>query len=186
LEPGQTPLWHRVDVAGDVVLKLENYHLFAGTAVGPRTFIVQVASPGADPFAIATFDYGNGVNPDPDPPLPPEPEPPVPGVKHQVVIVFEREELDNLPRAQQVIIASLTFRERLAKAGHRLVAVVDQHSQGADGTAPAELTAYLAACEGDPLPRICLAPLAGGKVQDFPLPLTEDAVFELLDKGELP
>ena len=76
LEPGQTATWHRVAVEGDVVLQLDGYHLFAGTASGPRTFIVQVASPGADPFTIATFDYGEGdgddeVNP-PVPPLPSE------------------------------------------------------------------------------------------------------------------
>jgi len=71
LEPGQT-IWHRVAVEGDVVLKLDRYHLFAGTVSGPRTFIVQVAAPGADPFAIVTFNYGTGSDP-PDPPVPPLP-----------------------------------------------------------------------------------------------------------------
>ncbi len=79
LEPGQTATWHRVAVEGDVVLKLDGYHLFAGTASGPRTFIVQVAAPGADPFAIATFDYGEGDGDDVNPPIPPLP-PKVAGV----------------------------------------------------------------------------------------------------------
>jgi len=73
LEPGQTATWHRVAVEGDVILKLDAYHLFAGVTPGPRTFIVQVSSPGTDPFALTTFEYGEGdddVNP-PDPPLPP-------------------------------------------------------------------------------------------------------------------
>ena len=122
----------------------------------------------------------------PDPPDPPPPPPPPPGQKWQVVIVFERTQLPNLPRGQQVIIGSLTFRERLAKAGHRLVAVVDQHTAGAGGKRPAELAAYLAACEGDPVPRICLAPIGGGKVLDFPLPADEEAVLALLEKGALP
>ena len=37
LEPGQVATWHRVAVEGDIVLRLDNYHLFAGTAKGPRT-----------------------------------------------------------------------------------------------------------------------------------------------------
>lgn len=103
-----------------------------------------------------------------------------------MAIIFERDRLDNLPWSQRTIIGSLMFQQRLKAAGHHLVGIVDQHVEGADGKKPEKLTAYLAACEGDPIPRICLAPMQGGPVKDFPLPKTEEEVFALLRKGDMP
>ena len=97
LEPGQTATWHRVAVEGDVVLQLDGYHLFAGTASGPRTFIVQVASPGADPFTIATFDYGEGDGDD-------EVNPPVPPLPSEVAGVLILEEQRDRTSAQRKIM----------------------------------------------------------------------------------
>ena len=85
LEPGQSATWHRVAVEGDIILKLDAHHLFAGVKPGPRTFIVQVASPGADPFAITTFDYGVSGDPTPDPT-----PPPIPGDYAQIVVIEEQ------------------------------------------------------------------------------------------------
>jgi hypothetical protein len=68
---GAAPVWHRVTTEGDVVLQIGNQFLFAGTEAGSRTFVVQVPTPGADPFAIASFNYGAGN--DENPPLPPVP-----------------------------------------------------------------------------------------------------------------
>jgi len=141
---------------------------------------------GTPPVPVRAWQFADAPDPPdpPDPPLPPDP--PVPGEKWQVAIVFERTQLDNLPWSQRTIIGSLVFRERLREAGHRLVAIVDQDVEGADGKPPKDLAAYLNACKGDPVPRICLAPLKGGPVRDFPLPMTEDEVFALLEKGDLP
>jgi len=138
---------------------------------------------GTPPVPVRAWQFAD-VPPDPQPD--PQPDPPLPGEKWQVVIVFERMQLDNLPWSQRTIIGSLVFRERLKEAGHRLVAIVDQHVEGTDGKPPQDLAAYLNACKGDPVPRICLAPLKGGPVRDFPLPQTEDEVFALLEKGDLP
>jgi len=84
LEDGQTPVWHYGKHTGDVVLKLEGYHLFAGTEAGPRTFIVQVPVAGQDPFATKTFDYGAEEDDD----VNPQPTPVPPGEK-TVVMVLE-------------------------------------------------------------------------------------------------
>ncbi len=97
LEPGQVATWHRVAVEGDVVLQLDGYHLFAGTASGPRTFIVQVASPGADPFTIATFDYGEGDGDD-------EVNPPVPPLSSEAAGVLILEEQNDRTSAQRKIM----------------------------------------------------------------------------------
>ncbi len=99
LEPGQVATWHRVAVEGDVVLKLDGYHLFAGTASGPRTFIVQVASPGADPFTIATFDYGVQPNPQPGPQPDPQPDPqPSPSKVAGILILEEQNDRTSAQR----------------------------------------------------------------------------------------
>lgn len=76
-------IWHRVEVEGDVVLPLGRQYLFAGTASGTRTFVVQVPGDGQDQFAIASFDYGTKEEPvPPDPPIPPVP----PGEKLVVLV----------------------------------------------------------------------------------------------------
>lgn len=126
------------------------------------------------PFLIWMLTVG-------DEPLPP---PPPPDQKWQVVIVYELDDRDNYSRGQQVLLTSLEFRARLEKEGHRLVpgGIIDQDVVNVDGDITEELASYLAACKGDPLPRICIAPLKGGKVLDFLLPDTEQSVFDLLNQ----
>lgn len=122
LEPGQTATWHRVAVEGDVILKLDSYHLFAGITPGPRTFIVQVSSPGTDPFTLTTFEYGgegDDANPTP-PPLPP-------GEK-RVVIVRE-----TFHSTQGTLIAQLAARFVKNSQDYRLF----DPQQKEDGKTPA-------------------------------------------------
>lgn len=118
----------------------------------------------------------------PEVPLPdplPDPPPP-PGQKWQVVFIYERDQLDNLLRGQQLVLSSLVFRSRLEKAGHKLVGIVDQHIK--DVSKGGVLAPFFAAVKGDPLPRMCIAPLKGGKILDFPF-ADEAEVFKLLETG---
>jgi hypothetical protein len=181
----------------------ENFDVIAS---GQRAYF-SGERPGTYNFAIVRYDAANGQQrvlasvrvivgdgedpPDPDdgddedpddgddenPPLPP------PGSKYRVAVIFEKDDLDEMPPAQAILLSSLTFRERLETAGHKVVALVDQHIEGPDGERPSELAKYFDAVEGDTLPRICLEPIGGGQVIDFPLPVDEDAVFELLQRG---
>ncbi len=68
--PDAMVIWHPPEIEGDVFLKVGEQVLFAGTAPGPRTFVVQVPAKGIDPFATITFKYGEN---DADPPPPPPP-----------------------------------------------------------------------------------------------------------------
>lgn len=144
LEPGQTATWHRVDVEGDIVLKLDGYHLFAGTAAGPRTFIVQVASPGADPFTIATFNYGEADEEEDDddvnPPIPPVP--PVPPGEKLVVIVQESKN----PDAVYVLVEAHLIA-RLTSSGQDYRSA--DPDQKEDGKTPAWLKVVLDRAEAD-------------------------------------
>ncbi len=133
-------------------------------------------------FKIKELEIGGGPVP-PDPPDPPDPPPP-PNQKWEIVIVHESDDAVNLPRSQQVMLKSLTFRKQLKDAGHRLLAIVDHQIKNAKDGIPAGLAPYFGACEGDKLPRIGLCPLNGGDVIDFPFPLTEAAVFKLLKEGK--
>jgi len=102
----------------------------------------------------------------------------------QVVIVHERSSLDNLPRSQQVMLSGLGFRELLKKAGHHLVAggIVDKDIKDKDRNVPPALVPYLYAAAGKALPRLCISPVEGGKVREFPLPADAAAVLNLLGK----
>jgi len=153
-----------------------------GRSAGTFDLILDVNIPNKYELVFHALVIGGGGDDPPNPPDPPLP----PNQKWRVAIVFERTKLDNLMKGQQQLIGSLTFRDKLKAAGHLLVpgGVVDQHTKDADGKTPKDLAPYLDAVEGDPLPRICLEPIGGGDVLDFPLPSSEAAVFELLEKGK--
>ncbi len=118
---------------------------------------------------------GGGDDDDPD-------DPPLPGKKWQVVIVHESDRLDNLPPDQQSLIKGLAFRERLKAAGHTIPVggVIDIGAPNPQGGVPEAQAAFLSACKGKTLPRLCLGPLEGGTIRTFPLPENEPAVFALL------
>jgi hypothetical protein len=115
-----------------------------------------------------------------NPPSPPEPAP-LPGAKFQVAFLIESGDLDNLPAAQRAMLASLTLRDDLARRGHHFVGVLERDQAN---SAPAALAPFYAAVEGDPFPRVAIAPLAGGDVIDKPLPADQAALYQLL--GETP
>jgi hypothetical protein len=131
-------------------------------------------------YVINTGTPDDVTPPDPDdedddPPLPPQD-------KWQVVIVYESNDLDNMPSKQRLMITGLAFREKVAAAGHFIVkgGITDQHIIDASGKAPSSLAPFLAACKGKPLPRICIAPITSGTIQTFPLPADETATLNLL------
>ena len=173
LEEGQVATWHRVSVEGDVVLKLDRYHLFAGTAPGPRTFVVQVAAPGADPFALASFQYGEGDD-GPDPPVPPVP----PGEK-LVVIVAEslKPDPDNVLAAAKLGLW-LTQEEKPFRR--------TDPNQKEGGKTPAWLQAVLDS--GKPLPVLAVVAKSSAGAYSVvgvdPLPKTlEDSIAFLKKHG---
>ena len=169
-------------VGPDGQLTYENAAIFSSLNQGRFAIILAVAE--SNQPALCVHEIAVGNDPGPNPPDPPDPpDPPPPDQKWQVVIVYEMNDLDNLPGSQQAIISGLVFRKALADAGHALVpgGIVDQHIKDKDGKVPTPLVAYLEACEGDPLPRICIAPFSGGDVRDYPLPITEAGVLELLE-----
>ncbi len=157
---------------------------FTGPPGKYRIFLAVVPAEGEPTQADALMTIVEGdVDPDPDPDPTPDPDVDPPGPSQwQVVIVYESNDLDNYPAAQQAIIKSLVFRKRLAEAGHQLLpgGVTDQHVVDRNRRVPERLAPYLNACKGDPLPRICISPIDAGPVQDFDLPADGDAVLALL------
>ena len=154
-----------------------------GSSPGKFDIILDVNIPTKYELVFHALQIGEGVDPvdppDPiDPPLPP-------GKKWQVAVVYEKEDAIKLPAAQRLIISGLKFRDKLKAAGHKLVpgGIIDQHIVDADGSVPADLKPYLDAAKGKVMPRLCIAPISGGDVLDFPLPATEADVLELLEKG---
>jgi len=169
-------------------------HMVDGSAlfwtVIPGTYTVNAiavdwAAKRLTPLMAVVQVVGSEPTPPPDPdPNPPGPDPqPPPNQKWQVVIVFESADLDNYPRTQQVMLGSLTFRAALKDKGHKLVAggIVDKDIKDAAGKTPEALKPFLGAAGGKTLPQLCIAPVDGGEVKAVPLPLTEAAVFDVLE-----
>ncbi|NLX57300.1 MAG: hypothetical protein GXY58_19495 [Planctomycetaceae bacterium] len=123
----------------------------------------------------------------------PGPQPdPDPGARWQVVIFVESGDLDSMPLAQLEITSSLTFRKTLEASGHKLLGVWDKDrptTTVCDGTvcrqvsAGGKYDAFWAAISGDPLPRVAIAPIGGGAVQDFPLPASAAELLQLLQEA---
>jgi hypothetical protein len=130
--------------------------------------------------------------PDPQPDPTPEPQPPPSPTKWQVAIFVESDDLDAMPLAQLEITSSLVFRQTLAAAGHALLGIWDKDRPtttvcegGVCRQVPVggKHDAFWAAVSGDPLPRVAIAPLGGGPVQDFPLPATAAELLQLLQEA---
>jgi len=165
----------------------EGVSLFWSDKPGKFQINVMVVDCSKNKFIPLSETIAVGSDPGPDPippgPDPPDPDPPDPNQKWQVVIVFESADLDNYPRSQQVMLGSLTFRDALAAKGHKLVVggIVDKDIKDRDGKMPEALKPFLGAAAGKTLPQLCIAPIEGGEVKVVPLPLTEAAVFEVLE-----
>jgi len=140
--------------------------------------ILDVNIPGA--YQLLIHEIAVGVDPGPDPDPDPDPDP---NGKYQIVIFAESGSLDNLPTGQREITASLILRQELSAAGHRLLGVFDPEITGPGGL-PEWCKPWWAAVQGDPLPRIALASVAGGAVKDFALPADVAALWKLLGNGQ--
>ena len=149
---------------------------------------------GQDQLAEALFTAGPPVPPlPPDPPIPPDPPTPDPGAKFQVMLIHEANDLDNLPQGQVDVLSGRVFRAKLAAAGHTFLgsyhvgSLVTTRTRCIDGECETTTTpipgmaVWFESVRGDPLPRICLAPLAGGEVRDFPLPADSAATIKFLE-----
>ncbi len=128
-----------------------------------------------------------GPQPDPEPPdpepgpNPPDPEPePQPGIKWQIILFYESDDLDDLPLEQRAIILSTDVRRRIETDGHLLHGAFDDDAQDASGV-PDSLRPWWAVIQGDAMPRVALAPRSGGEVKDYPLPADVPAFFQLLE-----
>lgn len=133
------------------------------------------------------------VGGEPVPPNPPDPPiPPNPTSKWQVAFFYQSDTLDNMSLSQKEMIAGLLFRNDLKSKGHSYLGGFDVDSvaktvRKCDAakcytiyTVPANLKPYWDAIQGDPLPRIAIAPLGGGTVRDFPMPADSTALYKLL------
>lgn len=121
------------------------------------------------------FTVGKGSGPNP-------PKPPTPGGPYQVVMFYDEQQLDDLPVAQRDLLTSMVAQGKIAQAGHVVQGVLSVQSIGST-TGP--LAPFIKEVQGDPLPRIAVAPKSGGVVRDYPLPASLADLEALLSK-ELP
>lgn len=126
----------------------------------------------------ASFEVTGGDGPVPPPP----PPPPVVGGPYQILFLFDAETKDNLSKQQQAILASLAFRLRLEKAGHRVLGV--SAAQSITDPTASKYAAYFEAAKNVPLPCLIVSGMQGGKCVAVPLPADEAAAEKLL-KTEL-
>ena len=115
----------------------------------------------------------------PDPPKPPDPNPA--DQKHLIMIFYRANLLDNMTRDQRTILTSLSLRQRLKADGHRVVEILDYDAFSA-GSIPERYEPWFRAVKDDPMPRICLAPIEGGVIRDYPLPANQEKLWELLNR----
>lgn len=132
-----------------------------------------------------------------DPCVCPTPPPPPADQKWMVVFFIESKDVVKLPAAQHTLVNSLLVRQRLNAAGHNFIGCFDKDRDPqmrkdcySDGSCVTyrlsdQWTPWWDAVLGDQFPRIAIAPLKGGHVQDFPLPADEAAMHKLLKEAKL-
>lgn len=121
----------------------------------------------------------------PDPPNPPNPPLPPKPQAWQIMLFHQSDQLVKLPPAQVEMISGLAFRRELEAAGHRFLGGYDVDAVAKTSvvcdrrgycrtlvTVPPDLAPWWQAVEGDPMPRLAIAPIDGGNILDFPLPAT--------------
>jgi hypothetical protein len=188
----KTPLDVRLElvIAAEGVTLQPVIHLIPAV-VGEHRIVVDW-NHGQDQLAEIIVQVGG--EPGPNPPVPPiPPVPPNPTAKWQVAFFFQSETLDNLPSGQRDMISGRVFRDSLTAKGDAYLGGFDVDTMAktirrCDGTkcytvyaVPADLVAFWDAVKGDPLPRIAIAPLDGGDVRDFPMPMDVAAFWALLE-----
>ena len=146
--------------------------------------VVFFGSDSSEPV-VQKVVLGGGV-PDPFPPgpKPPEPKPPVPGGPYQILLLYDTEQLDNLPPEQRDLLTSLVYRQKLVAAGHRVLGVFA--AQTINPANASKFKVFFDAVKDDPLPRIAIARLEGGKVADFALPANMADLEKLLATEVIP
>lgn len=117
----------------------------------------------------------------PDPPNPPEP--PTPGGPFRIVMFYDGNQLDNMPADQRALLTSLKYRKALEAQGHVFLESLEKTAIER-GVSDA-FQKYIASVEGDPLPRVAIAPIDGGYIADFPLPQNFEALQELLNSDDV-
>jgi hypothetical protein len=137
--------------------------------------------PGDGSPVISRVVLGKGVKPEPGP-GPNPPKPPLPGGPYQVVMFYDEQQLDDLPVAQRDLLTSMVSQAKIAQAGHVIQGVLSVQSIG---STTGLLAPFIKEVQGDPLPRIAVAPKSGGAVRDYPLPASLADLEALLSK-ELP
>ena len=140
-------------------------------------------------FGMYDFERTFTVGPDVPPPFPPVPPvppipPPVPGGPYQILLLYDQDQLDNLPADQRALLTSLVYRQQLTAKGHRVLGVFA--AQTINPANASRFKAYFDAVKDDPLPRIAIAKLDGGKVADFPLPANMADLKKLLATEVIP
>lgn len=95
----------------------------------------------------------------PDPPNPPDP--PKPGGPYQLLLFYDRDQLDDLPAPQRALLTSEETWKKLQDAGHRVAGIFS--AQSVTGLTPSsKWKPFIAAVERDPLPRLAVASLDEG------------------------
>jgi len=117
----------------------------------------------------------------PDPPDPDDPGP-KPGQKYQIVFFVKSENLHKMPEKQKELVTSLIVRRDLSDLGNKVVQVIDDDMIRSG--VPERWTPWIEAVMGDPLPRVALAPIGGGAIQDYPLPSDWEGLVRLLGGEE--
>jgi hypothetical protein len=132
-----------------------------------------------------TFTVGPEVPPVPfPPPVPPVPPLPKPGGPYQILLLYDQDQLDNLSADQRALLTSLVYRQKLTSVGHRVLGVFA--AQSISKPEASKFKAFFTAVKDDPLPRIAIAKLDGGKVADFPLPTNMVDLEKLLATEVIP
>ncbi len=163
LPPDAMVIWHPPEIEGDVFLKVGEQYLFAGTLAGPRTIVVQVPGPGADPFAALTFDYG--LVDDADPPVPPLPR--------TVAGVLILEEQHDRTTKQARIMDDPVWQIAAKKAGLTWAIEDKDHPSAARAVAAA-------AKSNSVLPVVCLIDSAGEVLGTREFPATVEEMRTLI------
>jgi hypothetical protein len=141
--------------------------------VGEQTFPVLMDF-GQYDYRASLVVSGGGPGPDP-------PDPPNPGGKYRIVMFYSADQLDNYPQPQRSLLTSRQYREQLVSLGHIFLEVLEEASLA---SASGAFAPFIESVKGDPLPRIAIVPVAGGKVLDFPLPADMPALLKLLEKPQ--
>jgi len=114
----------------------------------------------------------------PDPVDPDDPQPVV-GPK-KLVFFLPSENIYKMPEAQAYIVTSLVARKNLAARGHSFLVIDDDQMQ----TPPSEYAPWVEAVKGDPLPRLAFAPLEGGPIVDYAMPVDYKSLLKLLGETQ--